>query len=112
MKKQAFLFLVLVAPLVFTSCEKEETLTPAEFNAKQLAQYTTNNGIFLANIFLSQQASGREVFERLEYRSTFQIEAPFFIAIKSGRHYHMDRLLYFEKDTGYDDAYEINLYFR
>jgi hypothetical protein len=112
MKKQAMILLVLMAPVFFASCEKEETLTSAEFKAQQLIDYTQSNALYLATVYMSRNANGSEIFERTEYRSAFRIEAPFLIAEESGRHYLLDRLIYFEKQKGYDNNYELHLYLR
>lgn len=115
MKKTAFVLLILCTPVLMWSCSEEHDLTTAEKNAKELLKFVQENKINKADVYLTFVTAGEEVFRKVEGNSYFSIEAPFFITSDTGRHYNLERLIFFEsRENSQGNIYynELHIYFK
>jgi hypothetical protein len=115
MKKALTVLLILCIPMFMWSCSKDHEVTAADKNAKELLKFVRENKINKSDVYLTFVTSGEEVFRKVEGNCYFSIEAPFFITSDSGRHYNLERLIFFEsRENNQGGVYykELHIYFK
>lgn len=107
--KKSILFLGFVALFAaLSSCSKDDFLTTADQNAKELKEFVDENYLPTAHIFISRG----DDWEQKEHSSAYRIESPYIITYDSGNHYYLGRLIFFEVHTGANNVNILALYFK
>ena len=107
MKTRIALIFFIALPLFFSSCEKDEYLTPADQIAQDLEQFKLDNGLFFCEVFELRGGSWTIV----ESKTNFSIKSPWFVANNSRRRYRLDALYTYDVAT-VDGTKLLRVYFR